>query len=113
MVYLGIILSTLQHLCSSGNICFLKAEHFLEALFEVFGEESIKKRVGTGVDVGEDDHGKVDVHTVFRDDMNQVDNVGGVKGKPTKYKDQHDDDHHACHLALGFAPLSQACTFTC
>jgi len=101
--------------CSSNTIWFVDAEHFLEALPEVVREEGIEDWVGAGVDVGEDDQEEVDCHVdiVLRDDMNQVDNVGGEEGQPTKYKHQHNDHHHARHLPLRLAALSPACAHTC
>ena len=115
MVFLGCTPSPSDPACGAIIIWFVEAEHLLEALLEVVREEAIEDWVGTRVDVGEDDQEEVDSSggVVLRDDMNQVDNVGNEEGQPTKYKDQHDDHHHACHLALRLTPLSQAYTHTC
>lgn len=102
VVFLGCLLSTTHLVCSADAVWFVDAEHLLEALLEVVREEAIEDGVGTGVDVGEDDQEEVDCSGgfVLRDDMNQVDNVGGEEGQPTKNKNQHDDHHHARHLTL-------------
>lgn len=115
VVFLGCLLSTSHLVCSANTIWFVDAEHLLEALLEVVREEAVEDWVGAGVDVGEDDQEEVDCSGGFalRDDMNQVDNVGGEEGQPTKHKHQHDDHHHARHLALRLAPLCQACAHTC
>lgn len=110
----GCSLSTSPLLCCADTIWFVEAEHLLEALLEFVREEAIEDWVGTGVDVGEDDHQEVDCSggIVFRDDMNQVDNVGCEEGQPTKHKHQYNDHHHSCHLTLRLTPLSQACSHT-
>lgn len=66
----------------------MEAEHLLEALLEVVREEAIEKWIGAGVDVGENDQEEVDCGSgvVFRDGVNQVDNVGNEEGQPTNYK---------------------------
>lgn len=114
VVLLGCLLSSSHLLCSGNTIWFIDTEHLLEALLEVIREESIENWVGTGVDIGENDQGEVESvsSSVLGDDVNQVDNVGSEEGQPTKYKHQHDDHHHACHLALRFTALSATCTHT-
>lgn len=115
VVFLVCLPSTSRLVRGANAIWFVDAEHLLEALLEVVGEEAVEDRVGAGVDVGEDDQEEVDCSGgfVLRDDVNQVDNVGSEEGQPAQHKHQHDDHHHARHLALRLTPLSQACTHTC
>ena len=106
------LLSTAHLVCGANTIRSVDAEHLLEALLEVVGEEAVEERVGTGVDVGEDDQEEVDGGVVLGDDVDQVDDVGGEEGQPANHKHQHDDHHHARHLTLRLTPLSHACTRT-
>lgn len=64
--------------------------------------------------VGEDGHGKVDIYSFFRDDMNHVDNAESKKKyKSKKYKHLHKSHHQECHLTLRSNLPSQACMCTC
>lgn len=92
--------STSPLVCGADTVWFVDAQHLLEALLEVVGEEAVEEWVGTGVDVGEDDEGEVDGVVGLRDNVNQVDDVGSEEGQPAKHKHQHDDHHHACYLSL-------------
>lgn len=109
----GGLLSTSKLVCSADTIRFVDAEHLLEALLEVVWEEAIEDRVGTGVDVGEDDQGEVDGGVGLRYGVKQVDNVRSEERQPTNDEHQHDDHHHARHLALRLTALGPACTHAC
>ena len=107
------LLSTNKLVCSADAIRFLDAEHLLEALLEVVWEEAIEHRVCTGVDVGEDDQGEVDGGVGLGYGVKQVDNVGSEERQPTNDKHQHDDHHHARHLALRLTALGPAHAHAC
>lgn len=91
-------------------VALVEAQHLPEALLEVVRQEAVQEGVGAGVDVGEDHDEEVEDGTDagLRDDVDQVDHVGGEEGQPAHHKHHHDDHHHACHLALRLAPLGQA-----
>lgn len=83
-----------------NTIWFVGTEDLLEALFEIFGEESIEEWIDAGVEVGEDDDDEVDSGVGHRDDVDQVDHVGDEEGQPADEKHQHHDHHHARDLTL-------------
>lgn len=71
-------------------------------MLEVVREERVEDWVGTGVDVGEDHQGEVGYEgdLCLWDGEELVDDVEREERQPAEYKHQHDDHHHACHLAL-------------
>ncbi len=90
------------------------AQHLLEAPLKVVRQKAVEQRIGTAVDVGQDDSEKVDAgdKAVLWEGADQVEDVENEKWQPAQDKYHHDDHHHSCHFLLRLAAFGESRSHT-